>query len=100
MPGFFRNYRPRYLEPSIPEPRLSIPEPRLSAAKSKDGLEDDDPITPFPNKCKKKLKDLNVGVVGGGLAGLMAALRLSQQGVKVKLYEAHPQVGGRVRSKF
>src|SRR4051794_39631938 len=91
MPIFVRNYRPRYPKPPIPELKLPAP-------KSRDGLEDDDPITPFPKKCKKNLKDLNVGVVGGGLAGLMAALRLSQQGVKVKLYEAHPQVGGRVRS--
>lgn len=37
-------------------------------------------------------------VVGAGLAGLAAAIRLSEQGVPVILYEAGTQAGGRCRS--
>lgn len=37
-------------------------------------------------------------VVGAGLAGLSAALRLAEQGLEVHLYEAAPQAGGRCRS--
>ncbi len=39
-------------------------------------------------------------VVGAGLAGLSAALRLAEQGLEVHLYEAAPQAGGRCRSYF
>ncbi|HTZ77579.1 MAG TPA: hydroxysqualene dehydroxylase HpnE [Stellaceae bacterium] len=41
-----------------------------------------------------------VHVVGAGLAGLAAALRLAETGVAVSLYEAGPQAGGRCRSYF
>ena len=37
-------------------------------------------------------------VVGAGIAGLSAALRLSRQGWRVSLYEAAAQAGGRCRS--
>src|SRR3981081_2964374 len=49
-------------------------------------------------ECWENLKKLHVAVVGGGFAGLMAARRLGQQGVKVTLYEARKEVGGRVLS--
>ncbi|MBC6417064.1 MAG: FAD-dependent oxidoreductase, partial [Rhodospirillales bacterium] len=39
-------------------------------------------------------------VVGAGLAGLSAALRLAERGYAVQLYEAAPQAGGRCRSYF
>jgi squalene-associated FAD-dependent desaturase len=39
-------------------------------------------------------------VVGGGLAGLAAAIRLVDGGRKVSLYEAGPVCGGRCRSYF
>jgi squalene-associated FAD-dependent desaturase len=39
-----------------------------------------------------------VHVVGAGLAGLAAALRLAESGVGVVLHEAAPQAGGRCRS--
>ncbi len=38
-------------------------------------------------------------VVGGGLAGLVAATRLADAGADVTLYERRPAVGGRVRSR-
>jgi monoamine oxidase len=48
--------------------------------------------------CQKRLKGLHVAVVGGGFAGLMAARMLGQHGIKVTLFEARTEVGGRVRS--
>jgi squalene-associated FAD-dependent desaturase len=39
-------------------------------------------------------------VIGGGLAGLAAALKLAAGGHKVTLYEAGPACGGRCRSYF
>lgn len=40
----------------------------------------------------------HVHVVGAGLAGLAAALRLSEAGIGVTIHEAAPQAGGRCRS--
>ena len=40
-----------------------------------------------------------VTVVGGGLAGLTAALRLAQRGYQVKLYEKKPMLGGDLASR-
>lgn len=40
----------------------------------------------------------SVLILGGGPAGLTAALLLSQQGLKVTVLEAGPQLGGRTRS--
>lgn len=41
----------------------------------------------------------DVTVVGGGLAGLVAASRLAEAGADVTLYERRPAVGGRVRTE-
>ncbi|MBU6506800.1 MAG: hydroxysqualene dehydroxylase HpnE [Alphaproteobacteria bacterium] len=41
-----------------------------------------------------------VHVVGAGVAGLAAAVRLAEAGRAVTLYEAAPQAGGRARSYF
>jgi squalene-associated FAD-dependent desaturase len=41
-----------------------------------------------------------VHVVGAGLAGLAASLRLAEDGLAVRLYEASPHAGGRCRSYF
>ncbi|WP_435094050.1 NAD(P)/FAD-dependent oxidoreductase [Halorubrum sp. N11] len=41
----------------------------------------------------------DVTVVGGGLAGLVAATRLAEAGADVTLYERRPAVGGRVRTE-
>jgi phytoene dehydrogenase-like protein len=40
----------------------------------------------------------DVAVVGGGLAGLVAASRLAEAGARVRLFEERESVGGRVRS--
>jgi monoamine oxidase len=39
--------------------------------------------------------DARVAVIGAGLAGVTAAYRLSQAGVRVQLYEARERIGGR-----
>jgi len=41
-----------------------------------------------------------IHVVGAGLAGLAAAVRLAAEGRDVRLYEAAPHAGGRCRSYF
>lgn len=41
-----------------------------------------------------------IHIIGAGLAGLAAAVRLVGQGHRVVLYEAAPQAGGRCRSYF
>jgi hydroxysqualene dehydroxylase len=40
----------------------------------------------------------NIAIVGAGLAGLSAAIKLLQQGYQVTIFEAAPQAGGRARS--
>jgi phytoene dehydrogenase-like protein len=40
-----------------------------------------------------------VTIVGGGLAGLVAAIACAEGGARVRLLEAHEQLGGRARSK-
>jgi squalene-associated FAD-dependent desaturase len=39
-----------------------------------------------------------VAIIGGGLAGLSAATKVAEAGVDVTLFEAAPQLGGRVRA--
>lgn len=39
-----------------------------------------------------------VAVIGGGIAGLAAATGLAERGVDVTIFEATPQLGGRVSS--
>ena len=40
----------------------------------------------------------NVAIIGGGLAGLAAAVKLTKLGIPVTLFEAGSQLGGRARS--
>jgi uncharacterized protein with NAD-binding domain and iron-sulfur cluster len=40
------------------------------------------------------MSDVRVAVVGAGMAGLAAALRLAERGYKVTVYEARPYIGG------
>ena len=49
-------------------------------------------------QCLARAKELDVAVVGGGLAGLAAARDLARWGARVHVYEARAQVGGRVLS--
>ena len=41
---------------------------------------------------------MRIGIIGGGVAGMAAAYRLTQQGHRVALYEASPYLGGLVRT--
>ncbi|MDQ6987150.1 MAG: FAD-dependent oxidoreductase [Mariprofundaceae bacterium] len=43
---------------------------------------------------------MRVGIIGGGLCGLSAAIRLAQRDIQVDLFEAAPAPGGRTRSFF
>jgi len=40
----------------------------------------------------------HVAIIGGGICGLTAALRLAQNNIKVDLFETAPEAGGRTRS--
>ncbi len=44
------------------------------------------------------MSDKSVVVIGGGLAGLSAALTLQEAGREVEIYEGSDRVGGRVAS--
>ncbi len=39
-----------------------------------------------------------ITIVGGGIAGLVAAIVCAEEGTKVRLVEAHERLGGRARS--
>ena len=39
-----------------------------------------------------------ITIVGGGIAGLVAAIACAEEGAKVRLVEAHESLGGRGRS--
>ena len=39
-------------------------------------------------------KEFNYAIIGGGVLGMTTALRLAQQGHRVTLFEASPQLGG------
>lgn len=45
-----------------------------------------------------KVPDGDVAVVGGGLAGITAALALQETGVRTTIYEARPRLGGATHS--
>lgn len=47
---------------------------------------------------KKNQESLNIGIVGAGLAGMIAAMDLADAGHKVELFEVRPYVGGKVSS--
>lgn len=45
---------------------------------------------------ERKNLDKKVIVIGAGLSGLVSAVRLLEQGVKVTLIDSEPRVGGRI----
>jgi len=47
---------------------------------------------------KKNEEKLSIGIVGAGLAGMIAAMDLVDAGHSVELFELQPQVGGKVSS--
>lgn len=49
-----------------------------------------------PGKVNKE--SLNIGIIGAGLAGMIAAMDLADAGHKVELFEIRPYVGGKVSS--
>lgn len=42
-------------------------------------------------------KELNVGIIGGGYAGMAAAVKLAEQGIPATVFESAKQLGGRAR---
>jgi phytoene dehydrogenase-like protein len=52
-----------------------------------------------PGQCSRTVTAMNeITVVGGGVAGLTAAITCAENGASVRLFEAHEKVGGRARS--
>jgi squalene-associated FAD-dependent desaturase len=47
--------------------------------------------------CNREKHGLNVGVIGGGYAGMAAAVELAAQGIPVTVFESARQLGGRAR---
>ena len=43
-------------------------------------------------------KNINVAIIGGGLAGMSAAVALAEKGISATIFEASLQLGGRARS--
>ena len=80
--------RERWLEPDEREVRLAELIRKLA---------DDDIVV--PESCRRRFSDTSVAVIGGGLAGLSAALELASKGAIATVFEARPRVGGRVLSR-
>jgi monoamine oxidase len=88
----FEQGRPTLIEPEDLEEESVEEEVRLQRPSGQ-------PLPlPLSPDCQKLLRNTRVAVVGGGLGGLMAARRLVEHGIKVTVYEARSQVGGRVLS--
>src|SRR5689334_3228009 len=45
------------------------------------------------------MKKAQIAIVGGGIAGLVAAATLARQGLQPSLFESAPQLGGRARTR-
>src|SRR5512143_1038702 len=66
------------------------------AAKTPDA--DGSPVSSRSRQAANDAAPPSVAVVGGGLAGLTAALRLAERGFKVTLYEEKDRLGGNLSS--
>src|SRR5687768_2289242 len=55
------------------------------------------PDTPDPDRYEKRFEHCDVLVVGGGPAGIAAALAAGEAGARVLLMEERPQLGGQAR---
>src|SRR5215470_14817673 len=83
---------------------LTLREPWLDAAERERRLADlvrkraQERIV-VPDACRRHFSGIQVAVVGGGLAGLTAALELGLAGANPTVFEARPQVGGRVLTR-
>ena len=51
-----------------------------------------------PSLPEKLSKEVSVGIIGGGLAGVSAAIFLAERGFKVKIFEKENYLGGKVGS--
>jgi zeta-carotene desaturase len=47
---------------------------------------------------KRNEESLRIGIIGSGLAGMIAAMHLADAGHSVELFEVRPFVGGKVSS--
>ena len=57
-------------------------------------------VTPSANHARPRVgREIDVIVVGGGIAGTSAAVVLAERGVRVRLLEAAPVVGGRLSAQ-
>jgi phosphatidylserine/phosphatidylglycerophosphate/cardiolipin synthase-like enzyme/monoamine oxidase/subtilisin family serine protease len=83
----------------FPAPPVPAPPVRPGTPECPDDARFRDPLQ-LPEECLKRLEGTHVAVVGAGLAGLMAARRLRQHRVRVTVFEARHQVGGRVLSNI
>ena len=83
----------------FPAPPVPAPPVRPGTPECPDDARLRDPLQ-LPEECLKRLEGTHVAVVGAGLAGLMAARRLRQHRVRVTVFEARHQVGGRVLSNI
>ncbi|WBW98080.1 flavin monoamine oxidase family protein [Oceanirhabdus sp. W0125-5] len=61
-----------------------------------DALSPPEDITSICPSGYAKGKNINIGIIGGGLSGLTAAFELRKLGVNIHLYEASDRIGGRI----
>lgn len=77
----------------------AIPRPKVSAAIPRRALLVGAALAPFAARAQAPLRNARIAVVGGGLAGLVAAHRLVESGARdITLYEANRRLGGRMLS--
>jgi monoamine oxidase len=92
-----------YVDGRMPDSQLLL-RGRPEEAATPDGEDFEESERPVAPQCIEILKGapkttgLKVAIVGGGFAGLMAARTLCREGVKVTVFEARQEVGGRVVS--